>query len=143
MFPLAKSTTDFSKCVQLHPATQRALTKETQMSRMKDYLLEDLPLFRASDPETSRQVNPVRVGTHRAVLLEQYFYATLGLTDEEAGARAALAGHEIKGYWKRCSDLRTIGLIEDLGIRRALLSGSQGIVCAITAKGMEIVRGWA
>ena len=113
------------------------------MSRMKDYLLEDLPLFRASDPETSRQVNPVRVGTHRAVLLEQYFYATLGLTDEEAGARAALAGHDIKGYWKRCSDLRTIGLIEDLGIRRELLSGSQGIVCAITAKGMEIVRGWA
>jgi hypothetical protein len=49
------------------------------MSRMKDYLLEDLPLFRSSDPETSRQVNPVRVGTHRAVLLEQYFYATLGL----------------------------------------------------------------
>ena len=113
------------------------------MSRMKEYLLEDLPLFRATDPDTSRQVNPVRVGTHRAVLLEQYFYATLGLTDEEAGARAALAGHDIKGYWKRCSDLRTIGLIEDLGIRRALSSGSQGIVCAITQKGMDIVRGWA
>ena len=113
------------------------------MSRMKDYLLEDLPLFRASDPETSRQVSPIRVGTHRALLLEQYFYATLGLTDEEAGARAALAGHDIKGYWKRCSDLRTIGLIEDLGIRRALTSGSQGIVCAITQKGMDMVRGWA
>ena len=54
-----------------------------------------------------------------------------------------LVAKDIKGYWKRCSDLRTIGLIEDLGIRRALLSGSQGIVCAITAKGMEIVRGWA
>ena len=103
----------------------------------------DLPLFRASDPDTSRQVNPVRVGTHRAVLLEQYFYATLGLTDEEAGARAALAGYDLKGYWKRCSDLRTLGLIEDLGIRRRLLSGSQGIVCAITQQGRDIVRGWA
>jgi len=110
---------------------------------MKDYLLEDLPLFRASDPETSRQASPIRVGTHRAILLEQYFYATLGLTDEEAGARAALAGHDIKGYWKRCSDLRTLGLIEDLGIRRRLLSGSQGIVCAITQHGRDTVRGWA
>jgi hypothetical protein len=103
----------------------------------------ELPLFRASDPETSRQVNPIRVGTHRALLLEQYAQAVLGLTDEEAGARAALAGHDIKGYWKRCSDLRTIGLIEDLGIRRALTSGSQGIVCAITQKGLDMVRGWA
>ncbi len=103
----------------------------------------DLPLFRATDPETSRQVSPLRVGTHRAILLEQYFYATLGLTDEEAGMRAALAGHEIKGYWKRCSDLRTLGLIEDLGIRRTLTSGSQGIVCGITQQGLDIARGWA
>jgi hypothetical protein len=80
---------------------------------------QELPLFRATDPETSRQVSPIRVGSHRALLLEQYATATLGLTDEEAGMRAALAGHEIRGYWKRCSDLRTMGLIQDLGIRRA------------------------
>ena len=103
-------------------------------------LFTDLPLFRDTDPETSRQIKPLRVGSHRAILLRQYFYATLGLTDEEAGARAALAGHEIKGYWKRCSDLRTIGLIEDLGIRRALTSGSQGIVCAITQQGIDAVK---
>ena len=103
----------------------------------------DRPLFRATDPETSRQVSPIRVGSHRAILLEQYFYATLGLTDEEAGARSALAGHEIKGYWKRCSDLRALGLIQDLGIRRALTSGSQGIVCAITQAGLDMARGWA
>ena len=113
------------------------------MSRMKDYLLEDLPLFRSSDPDTSRQASSIRVGTHRAILLEHYATATLGLTDEEAGMRAALAGHDIKGYWKRCSDLRTIGLIEALGHSRRLSSGSQGIVCAITQKGMDIVRGWA
>ena len=103
----------------------------------------DLPLFRATDPETSRQVSPIRVGTHRAILLEQYFYATLGLTDEEAGMRAALDGHEIKGYWKRCSDLRTLGLIHDTGIRRALTSGSQGIVCSITQSGLDMARGLA
>ena len=103
----------------------------------------DLPLFRATDPETSRQVSPLRVGTHRAILLQQYFNATLGLTDEDAGMRAALAGHDIKGYWKRCSDLRTLGLIEDLGIRRALTSGSQGIVCGITPKGYYELRNMA
>jgi hypothetical protein len=104
---------------------------------------QELPLFRATDPETSRQVSPIRVGSHRALLLEQYATATLGLTDEEAGARAALAGHEIKGYWKRCSDLRTLGLIQDLGHSRRLSSGSQGIVCAITQTGLDMVRGWA
>ena len=104
---------------------------------------QELPLFRATDPETSRQVSPIRVGSHRALLLEQYATATLGLTDEEAGMRAALAGHEIKGYWKRCSDLRTTGLIHDLGIRRTLSTGSQGIVCAVTQSGLDMVRGWA
>jgi hypothetical protein len=104
---------------------------------------QELPLFRATDPETSRQVSPIRVGSHRALLLEQYATATLGLTDEEAGMRAALAGREIRGYWKRCSDLRTMGLIQDLGIRRALTSGSQGIVCAITQAGLDMARGWA
>jgi len=103
----------------------------------------DLPLFRATDPDTSSQASPIRVGTHRAILLQEYFYATLGLTDEEAGARAALNGHDIKGYWKRCSDLRTLGLIEDLGHSRRLTSGSQGIVCAITQAGIDTVRGWA
>ena len=110
------------------------------MSRMKDYLLEDLPLFRASDPETSRQASPIRVGTHRALLLEQYSYATLGLTDEEAGMRAALAGHEIRGYWKRCSDLRTLGLIQDTGTRRTVSSGSQAIVCSITQDGLDAAK---
>jgi hypothetical protein len=77
------------------------------------------------------------------LLLEQYATATLGLTDEEAGARAALAGHEIKGYWKRCSDLRTMGLIQDLGIRRGVSSGSQAIVCVITQAGFDMARGLA
>ena len=93
------------------------------MSRMKDYLLEDLPLFRASDPETSRQVNPVRVGTHRAVLLEQYFYATLGLTDEEAGARAAyrvdFAG-EIDEAWME--GVNTVGLTSGASVPEILVN---------------------
>ena len=106
-------------------------------------IIFDLPLFRSSDPETSRQISQMRVGSHRAILLAIYNDAVLGLTDEEAALRASAQGHEIKGYWKRCSDLRTAGLIHDLGIRRTLSTGSQGIVCAITQAGLDVVRGWA
>jgi hypothetical protein len=112
---------------------------------MNDYLLQDLPLFRSTDPETSRQVKPIRIGSHRAILLAIYadVFSQLGLTDEEAGARAAARGHDIKGYWKRCSDLRNMGLIADGGTRRTVSSGSQAIVCFITPLGEEIVEGWA
>ena len=106
-------------------------------------IIFDLPLFRSTDPETSRQVSPMKVGSHRAILLAIYAGATLGLTDEEAALRATAQGCEIKGYWKRCSDLRTAGLIHDLGIRRTLSTGSQGIVCAVTQSGLDMVRGWA
>ena len=85
----------------------------------------------------------MKVGSHRAILLAIYAGATLGLTDEEAALRATAQGYEIKGYWKRCSDLRTAGLIHDLGIRRTLSTGSQGIVCAITQSGLDMVRSWA
>lgn len=106
-------------------------------------IIFDLPLFRSSDPETSRQVSPMRIGSHRAILLAIYADATLGLTDEEAAFQASSQGHEIKGYWKRCSDLRTAGLIHDLGIRKTLSTGSQGIVCAITQAGFDMARGLA
>ena len=106
-------------------------------------IIFDLPLFRASDPETSRQISPMRIGSHRAILLAIYADSTLGLTDEEAAARASAKGHEIRGYWTRCSDLRTSGLIQDTGTRRALTSGSQGIVCCVTQSGLDMARGLA
>jgi hypothetical protein len=106
-------------------------------------IIFDLPLFRSSDPETSRQVSPMRVGSHRAILIAIYADSTLGLTDEEAASRASAQGHEIKGYWKRCSDLRTLGLIQDTGTRRAVSSGSQAIVCSITQDGLDAAKALA
>ena len=108
---------------------------------MKDYLLEDLPLFRASDPDTSRQIKPMRINSHRYILLAIYAGNISGLTDEEAAARAAAQGHEIRGYWKRCADLRNQGLIHDLGVRKTLSTGCQGMVCAITRFGLDIATG--
>lgn len=114
------------------------------MSLMKDHLLTDLPLFRAADPETSRDgardLKP-RQGTQAMELLVAYSTARLmGLTDEEAGIRSGLATRGA-GYWKRCSDLRNAGLIEATTVTREGRSGSAGRVCVITAKGLEAVNG--
>jgi len=111
------------------------------MSLMKDHLL-DLPLFRSLDPETSSQgakdVRP-RQGSQAMLLLTEYANARIGLTDEEAGQRSGLAERGA-GYWKRCSDLRRLGLIEDSHTRREGSSGSDMMVCTITAKGLETYR---
>jgi hypothetical protein len=112
------------------------------MSLMKDHLL-DLPLFRSADPDTSREgakdVKP-RQGSQMSQLLAVYANARIGLTDEEAGERSGLADKPRCCYWKRCSDLRRLGLIEDSNTRRAGSSGSDMMVCTITAKGLEIYR---
>lgn len=110
---------------------------------MKDYLLEDLPLFRASDPDTSRQAQKVIIASHRATLLAFYYQSSGGLTDEEVAEIAEQCGFTIRGYWKRCSDLRRLGLIEDTGDRRTLSSGRLGMVCAITQLGINENKGWA
>lgn len=101
---------------------------------MKDTTF-DLPLFRTTDPDTSRQVHPSSAQSHRATLLSQYARSILGLTDEQAGQWATEAGITIAGYWKRCADLRSQGLIADTGERRLLTTGAQGMVCRITDLG--------
>jgi len=103
-------------------------------------MFDDLPLFRSTDPVTSRQAKPLKVNSHRAILLAMYSNKSLGLTDEEAGSLAAEQGHHISGYWKRCADLRSLGLIQHNGYVRSLLSGSQGMVCVITEAGREALR---
>lgn len=104
--------------------------------------LEDLPLFRVDDPDTSakaaRDVKP-RQGSQAFLLLEQYGKHRLGLTDEEAGTFSGLAQRNA-GYWKRCSDLRRLGFITDSKTRRLGLSGSEMMVCVLTAKGIEALK---
>ena len=39
--------------------------------------------------------------------------------------------------WKRCSELREAGLIQDTGQRRDSTYGSEVMVCRITSKGSE------
>ena len=102
---------------------------------------QELPLFRATDPETSRQVSPIRVGSHRALLLEQYATATLGLTDEEAGRMSGLSSMPKCCYWKRCGELRQAGYIQPTGETRMSTAGVEQQVCMITIDGMKAVVG--
>jgi hypothetical protein len=103
----------------------------------------DLPLFRATDPDTSKQTQKVTIASQRATLLAFYYQSLTGLTDEEVAEIAEQSGFAIRGYWKRCSDLRRLGLVQDTGQRRTLSSGRLGMVCVITQQGIEANRGWA
>ena len=91
---------------------------------------DDLPLFRATDPDTSRNAVPRR-GSQAMTILALYDNIG-GLTDEQAVEISGLVGG-----WKRCSDLRRLGFITDTGDRRKTLGGCQAMVCRITPAGIE------
>lgn len=100
---------------------------------------------RHTDPATShtgaRSVK-VRAGSQKARLLAQYRADALvggrnGLTDDEA---AVDAGLDRSCFWKRCSEMREDGLIEDTGhVRPGPLHGEDRMVCTITAAGLAVI----
>ena len=97
------------------------------------------PSYRHTDPSTSRQgaaVMPKAWNTHKARLLAAYAAAEAGLTDEEAAKACGLEKHG----WKRCSDLRTLGLIVPTLTTRTASSGLEQRVCEITKLGRETHR---
>jgi len=101
-----------------------------------ELIREPRALARSSDPETSKQAAAAaerRAPSQRDRLLNAYMVAgDRGLTDEEAGVSAGLSG---SGYWKRCSDLRNLGMIAPLGLQRQVSSGLMAQVCVITPEG--------
>ena len=90
---------------------------------------DDLPLFRATDPDTSRNAVPRR-GSQAMNILSLYLHGDL--TDEQAVEVSGFVGG-----WKRCSDLRRLGYIKDTGDRRTTQGGCKAMVCAITSAGIE------
>ena len=97
--------------------------------------------FRRTDPSTSAQAAismPKAWNTHRARLLAAYAHpdALGGLTDEEACTNVGLE----RGGWKRCSELRKLGLIRATMMTRAGSSGLQQQVCEITKAGIAALK---
>jgi hypothetical protein len=101
-----------------------------------DIMFDDLPLFRKEDPITSvlgaGDVKP-RKRSQAMLLLAEYLQG--GMTDEEAGMASGLALKPKCCYWKRCSELRAMGLIIPTGETRLSSAGSAMQVCEITEEG--------
>lgn len=110
---------------------------------MEEQLSMFIPTFRTSDPLTSMQAGvsvTFRATSQKALLLAEYERAgEAGLTDEEAGIRSGLRDKRAC-YWRRCSDLREMSLIEPtLETRRSSAGELQGVY-AITAQGRQVME---
>ena len=99
----------------------------------------DLPLFRNTDPEGSengaQHIKLKRTSQAMRLLTIYAQNPVFGLTDEEASSQAGI----VHG-WKRCSDLRRLGLIEDAAIMRQTSSGVLAMVCRVTQQGLEVLK---
>jgi len=100
---------------------------------------DDLPLFRNTDPEGSvNGANHIRYKrTSQAMRLLAVYkdHHIYGLLDETAAAKA-----NISGGWKRCADLRRLGLIEPTGDMAVTTAGVNAMVCRITSAGIEALN---
>lgn len=99
------------------------------------------PTARTTDPRTSHQWNPngMRVGTQAHRLLQTFGrWPDDGLTDEQAMEKSEGVS-PLSEYAKRCSDLRTAGLIRDTQRDRKGASGLDRIVSEITDKGRAVL----
>ena len=109
-------------------------------------MFDDLPLFRSTDPATSRKgaqdVLPRRDSQQGQLLRVYGTHRINGLTDEQAGELSGLAQKPKCCYWKRCSELRQKGLIEDTGNEAMSSAGSPMMICRLTAKGAQLLQEW-
>jgi hypothetical protein len=87
---------------------------------------------RATSVEGAHNVQ-MRSGTQKVKLLAAYAIY-FELTDDEAAAYADLLQST---YWRRCGELRDLGLIEDTGKTRPGRAGVSRMICRITNAGHE------
>ena len=105
-------------------------------------LFSDAAAARASDPPTSKAAAKavrVRAGSQCGALLRAFVMAgEHGLTDEEAAYVTRLVENRSACWWKRCSDLRELGLIVPTGATRPGAAGSARMVSAVTLAGRAV-----
>lgn len=100
------------------------------------------PTARTTDPRTSKQWSPdhMRPGSQAHRLLQTFGrWPDDGLTDEQAMEKSEGVS-PLSEYAKRCSDLRSAGLIHDTGRDRKGASGLDRIVSEITDKGKAVLE---
>lgn len=108
-----------------------------------DERLDEIPVARTNDPDTSHAAAAriPRRGSSARLLL--YVFSLGSFTaDEAADALDGVEGYKAykAGTWKRISDLKNLGWIEDTGERRPGRVGRLQAVLTITPAGREEVR---
>lgn len=106
-------------------------------------ILELWSHVRRTDPVTSLKSardnkSKVSWGSQRHKILVCYSMNS-NLTDEEAGKESGLIANRSCCYWKRCSELRQMGLIAATGDTRFSDAGKEQSVSEITAKGLSLL----
>jgi hypothetical protein len=104
-----------------------------------DFPFELASFVRNTDPPTSQEAaasrdNRIRWGSQRHKLLAAFAEAS-DMTDEEAGKITGLYAARAC-YWKRCGELRDLGLLHDTGRTRTSDCGHEVIVSIITPNGL-------
>ena len=101
-----------------------------------------IPLFRNSDPITSKKAakGASKRSPSQQVIILKAFGSGRGFTDEEVGMFTGLALKPRCCYWKRCSELRELGLLEDTGVVRPSSAGCDQRAFRITMLGMDAAR---
>lgn len=100
-------------------------------------------MARAADPATSKLAAlsvSKRSPSQQVILLLAYRDAEL--IDEEAGDATNLSKKPKCCYWKRLSELRQAGYIEDTGRLKLSSVGEKQRICRVTAKGREFIQQW-
>ena len=95
---------------------------------------------RRSDPATSHKAascpgSIMKWASNKHLLL--LAFAKRNMTDEQAEVRS---GVRIAGFWKRCSELRALGLIEPTGKSEIASTGKEVMVSRITTRGREVLQ---
>lgn len=95
---------------------------------------------RRSDPATSHEGASAvrwRAGNHKVLLLDAYRHSGMPLSDREAWQHSALRNKVASCWWKRCSELRDLGMIEVVGTTVCPATDSRVQTCEITALGIR------
>ncbi|CAB5222151.1 hypothetical protein UFOVP363_16 [uncultured Caudovirales phage] len=114
-----------------------------QLSLFGDLSIPEIQLSRTTDPETSKagaKSIRIRGGSQRAKLLLAFLdgFDRFPMSDEYAAKAARLYTVPNCGWWKRCSDLRKLGLIVPVGKVVSKTTGEEVMVSEITEAGIVL-----
>jgi hypothetical protein len=116
-----------------------------QLSLFNELDVPVIHMSRRDDPPTSKgaaQIVKTNAKTQRFQLLKAYFDHRLfsALTDDQAAEFCGLRTIISNSWWKRCSELRNLGLIKQVGTAISPFTGVERMTCEITNEGIILIE---